>query len=80
MNALTEVKSYPLPDALADKLVEIDSVAQSMARVGKPVPEAVALDGRDFDTIDTIVRLASGERYSATSVTLSGRPLSRVAA
>lgn len=71
------LKSYPLPDKLVAMLSKVDELAQNRARRGLPVPAVIALDDGDFDTVDEVVRRASGERITAWKVQWNGRQLAR---
>lgn len=70
---------YPLPGRLSMLLRQSDSVAQTLARAGKPAPRSITLFPMHFDAIDTLVRLYSDGKFTARSVQWNGRPLSRLA-
>lgn len=72
-----DLKKYPLPKALNEKLAYSDTIAQNLARSGRRAPAEIMLYGSDFDVIDRIVRSISGGHQSAHSVQWNGRRLAR---
>lgn len=80
VHATSDLQTYPLPPALLAHLRMVDRHAQNAARLGQPVEAIIVLSAHDYATVDEVVRVVSGGRFHAGSVTWNGRPLRRCAA